>query len=193
MTIRVRRLAAVGAAVAMIMLVATTAASAAALRVSIASQEAEAGGSVDVPLTAEVPDAVGALQFDITFDPSVLSVEGVEAGSLLGGNALVEFGAEPAGTVAVAIASLDGVSGSGELVVLSFNVVGAAGDTTALEFSDARAWEGENHLEVLVDAQGGDVSVAESAGVPIIYVIAALVAVLLAIVAAAMLRRRGRS
>jgi len=175
------------------LLLAGTVASAAALNISIGSHETDAGASLDVPVMADVPDAVGALQFDVTFDPAVLSISDVTSGALLG-NALVEFGGEPAGTVAVAIASLDGISGNGDLVVLTFDVVGDGGDSTALEVSDARAWEGENHLEVLVDAQGGDVSIAESGGgFPMIYVIAALALLLVAVVAVTMLRRRGSS
>jgi hypothetical protein len=164
---------------------------AAAMTVGVEAGEAEAGGTVDVPITADAPDAVGAIELELTFDASVLSVAGVEKGALIADNSLLEFGTDVEGTVVIAIASLEEISGEGELAIVSFDVTGSDGDTTEIGFADARAWESENHLEVLLEASGATLVVAAGSSLPfaLIAAIAAAVAAVL-IVAGLMMRRR---
>lgn len=179
------------AGIATLLLVAQTA-HAASLTIGIEAAEAEAGGQIDVPITADVPDAVGAVQLELTFDPDVLNATEVIKGALIAGNSLLEFNTDVEGTVAIAIASLDDIVGDGELVIVSFEVVGSDGDTTEIGVADARAWESENHLEVLVETDSATLTVAAGSSLPIA-LIAAVAAVLVLLVGAALMMRRRRA
>jgi hypothetical protein len=98
--------------------------------------------SVAVAVVLDDADDLGAFQFDIGFDPTVLTVTGVAPGSFVASNGRsfiilplraatdsITFGAFSYG-------SQPGMSGAGALAVLTLKPIGAG--TTALTFRDAR-------------------------------------------------------
>ncbi|MEA1864339.1 MAG: cohesin domain-containing protein, partial [Euryarchaeota archaeon] len=87
-------------------------------------------------------------QFDLSFDPDVLNVTGVHDGCI--GNISVPVDAwrlMDAGTIRVLfnLPGLTGVTGSGQVTTISFEVTGSPGDTSVLNVSDG----------LLVDVHGG--------------------------------------
>ena len=78
-------------------------------------------------------------QFDLTFDSSVVNVTDVTAGDI-GGTAIpiVDTRFMDADTIRVLfkLSGADGVSGTGSLASVSFEVTGASGDTSHLNISD---------------------------------------------------------
>jgi len=101
---------------------------------------------------------LGALQLDIAFDPSVVSVTSVESADLLP-NAMVEFNVE-GGSCRVALASSDPVSGSGKLLTITFVAVGAGGGESALTGGNALAWTSQENTPLDVAVHEGAVAIA---------------------------------
>jgi len=91
--------------------------------------------------TVDVEDIVGMNggQFDLTFDPGVVNVTDVTSGEI-GGTAIpiVDWKFMDADTIRVLfkLSGADGVSGTGSLATVSFEVTGTSGNTCNLDISD---------------------------------------------------------
>ncbi len=118
-----------------------------ALMVLLMTQQAQV--CVDAPDTAS--DAFDATidickvtdldsgQFDLTFDSSVVNVTAVGAGDIGGTEVPIDsWNFTDADTIRVLfnIPDATGVSGSGQIATISFEIVGAPGDTSVLDLSD---------------------------------------------------------
>ena len=71
------------------------------------------------------------MDFSISYNPSVLRFKDAEKGSL-NSNSLFESNEISSGNVKISFASSKGVSGSGSIAILIFDVVGSNGDSTTL-------------------------------------------------------------
>jgi len=174
-----------------VFLIVARAAFGASVTVSAPTVEAQAGGTVDVPIQLAGAQGLGAVHVELVYDPSVLTAESVTKGALAGNNALVESNLKQAGRAIIGVVTLDGISGDGTLATVRFQVKGDAGAKSALNFENNQAWERESHAEVLVTSQPGQVTIA--AGLPtwLLPGLGALVVlVLLAILLFVLLRRR---
>lgn len=128
---------------------------ASAATVSLKVETVEAGGpSVETPIATGPCEGLGALQFDLTYDPTVVEPESVEPGSALP-NGMVEFKVKKPGVLGIALISSAPVDGSGTLLNVRFKPVAVAGGSTALGISGEKAWDFKNHLEMLVVAEPG--------------------------------------
>ncbi len=136
--------------------VATIHASAMTLRV--ATLDAEEGGTVQVPLNINGATNLGALQFNVRYDPQVLQIDTVTRGALVA-NGLVDSNASESGKLRVGVVTTDAMNGDGVIANANFKVIGRAGTSSVLTIENARAWETPSHLEILVNVQGGRVSV----------------------------------
>lgn len=133
---------------------------AATVTLSAPMVEAQTGGMVDVPIQLADANGLGAVHWELTYDPRVLAVDQVTKGALAGNNALMEANTKQPGRVVVGLVSLDGMTGEGVLATARFKVVGGAGLATDLMLTNNQAWERESHAEVLVNATAGKVTVA---------------------------------
>jgi hypothetical protein len=76
-------------------------------------------------------------RFDLSFNSSVVNVTGVSSGSIDGTAVPIDsWSFTDADTIHVNLNSTGGVSGSGLLATISFDVLGALGDTSILDISD---------------------------------------------------------
>jgi hypothetical protein len=128
------------------------------------SVEAPAGQVAEVPIMVEGSPGIAAMHLELTYDPDILAVESVEAGSLMVGNALAAFNADEPGRVIISLAAAGNVAGDGDLAVARFMVNGEAGQTSALNLEYPEAWD-ESGFDVQVNAEVGQFTVG-SAGLP---------------------------
>ena len=137
------------------------------------------GKEVQVPIALEGADGVGALQLELTYDPSVLEAKSAKQGSL-GSGALVTG---------------DAIKGSGPVLVASFDVVGKKGEKSPLTLGNVRAWQGDvDRFDVKISSLGAGALTVTGAGSAFPWWIVILAAVLLAIaVLVARQRRRSES
>ena len=142
-----------------LLLTTATAAWAESFKLSLADTQAAAAATFDVVIRVADAGEIGAMQFDLHYDPAVLRVAKAVPGDLLkkAGAALESNDGEP-GKLRLGWASSKGVSGDGELIKLRFVAGVKAGAKSPLEFKDVRAWQSKTSLELLADAQHGSVT-----------------------------------
>jgi len=102
--------------------------------VSMPNTNGNAGTQVELALSAANVDGLRAVDATIAFDSSVLSAQSVRVGSLTAGWAVSANVGIP-GNIVLTLASGSGVTGSGSLAVLKFNVVGVPPASTSLSVS----------------------------------------------------------
>ena len=96
-------------------------------------------GTFDVTIDIEEVTDLDSGQFDLSFDSSVVNVEEVEAGSIDNTEvpiAMWRFMDDDRIRVIFNLPGADGVSGSGYLTKIVFEVVSNPGDTTIMDLSD---------------------------------------------------------
>ncbi len=139
-------------------------AQAATMTARAGSAEAQAGGTVTIPISVSGAPTVGAMHIELVYDARVLKPTGVERGELAGSNALLESNTNQAGRVVIGLVTLDGFKGDGVVANVKFEVIGNAGASSDLALERTQAWERESHAEVLVNTEAGKVTIA--AGLP---------------------------
>lgn len=150
-----------------IVLLGAPAGHAASITVRVDSIEAPAGEDVEIPIMVQGAPGLGAMHVELIYDSSILEVQGVDKGALLGDNALLDFNAAEPGRIIIGLATLDSVEGDGPLLVSRFNVTGESGQRSSLELENVRAWEGgESRLDILVTTEAGELVVVSS-GLPL--------------------------
>jgi hypothetical protein len=131
-------------------------ASAAATQVAIGAPQGGAGTTVTIPVTVSGASNIGAMDLQVTYDPAVLKLSGAQMGTL-SANGVVEANEPQAGTALVSFVDTQGISGSGEVVKITFNVLGTTGAYSPLTLQ-ARAYD-LDLKDVPVAAQSGSVTV----------------------------------
>jgi hypothetical protein len=165
-------------------------AGAASVTVRPESMEAAEDSIVDLPIKMVGAPGIGALQTEMVYDPAVLKPQTVKRGSLLA-NGLLEFNADKPGRVMIAMVTLDAMKGDGTVATVGFKVVGDKGQSSTLKLENSRAWEGSTHLDVVVSAETGQITVVGNSGFPW-WIILIAVLVLLVLVMVWLLKARGR-
>ena len=119
--------------------------------------------TVGVPVTVSAPDIVSIVsgvfnatieiedvtdihagQFDLTFDPDVVNVTGVNDGNIDGTTVpITDWRFMDANMIRVffKLSGDDGVSGSGYVARIDFEITGSQGDTSVLDISDGRLFD----------------------------------------------------
>jgi len=111
--------------------------------------------TIGVPVTVNAPEIVSgtfnatidvadvtdltAGQFDLSFDPSVVNVTGIDPGSMAGTEVPIDMWRlmdEGRIRVLFNLPGVTGVSGSGSLATINFEVTGTAGDTSVMGISE---------------------------------------------------------
>ena len=95
-------------------------------------------GAFEVTIDVENVTDLDSGQFDLSFDSSVLYVEDVDAGSIDDTEALVFWSFRDADTIKVIfnLPGLNGVSGSGYVARIDFEIKGLPGDSCVLDISN---------------------------------------------------------
>jgi hypothetical protein len=100
-------------------------------RLRVSSATAAPGDTVRVAITADGAESAVAFDLALTFDPAVLRPVQVEAGRAASAFTLTPNFSRP-GQIRLGLFDSSPLAGSGEIAVLTFQVVGQAGDETAL-------------------------------------------------------------
>ena len=139
----------------------TIAQTASAAEVSLKVAKVEGGGtSVVIPITIDKCEGMGALQFDLIYDPAIAEPESVDSGAALS-NALIEFKIKSPGRLGVALISSEPVTESGELLKIKFKPIPKASGSTPLEITNQLAWDHKNNLEMLITTEPGSLTLVE--------------------------------
>ncbi len=146
------------------------------------------GRDAVVPIAIRGAQGLGALQFELTYDPIVLEAGEVVAGPGIPG-VLQESNVVSPGRLRVAMAGNEPMAGDGELTA-AFAV--KAPGTSALGIENARAWEQANSLDMLVDVETGQFVALASPEAGISAVLLAVVGGLVLLVIIAVLVTRGK-
>ena len=112
--------------------------------VSVAAPEYEPGDTFEVEINIEDVDELDTGEFHLLFDPNIVDVTDVTAGDI--GNMNVGFTTKRSdeiqgiGIIKVTfdISGTDGVSGSGSLATVGFDVIGADGTCSILNISNTK-------------------------------------------------------
>ena len=97
----------------------------------IESRTMENGKEVRIPVMMCNANDLANMDFSVSYDPNVLRFKDAEKGSL-NSNFLFESNEISSGNVKLSFASSKGVSGSGSIAILIFDVVGSNGDSSIL-------------------------------------------------------------
>jgi hypothetical protein len=142
---------------------------------------------VIVPVDVRASGGLGALELEITYDPSVLEFVSVKGDALLDSALLEHQGLEP-GRVRLALVSSDPITEDGTLLVATFTALATTG-TTRVALEQAMAWDHENVFEMRVLAEGATLDLAPRGKAPSTGLIAVVVAIVVLLV---LVGRRGR-
>jgi len=117
------------------------------------------GHTVSIPINCSAPVRVGAMDFVLNYDPTVLTYGSTTTGPLSAGSILAANGSEQ-GTVKISLASTDGFSNSGTIAFVTFSVWGRYNASSPLLIRDATVYEHGTELPVPVATVPGSVVVS---------------------------------
>ena len=120
--------------------------------------------SVEVPLQTINSNGLGALQFQLQYDPAVVEPVTVESGNDLA-NGMVEFNIKTPGQLNIAMVSSTPIEGANELLRVIFKRVKTVEGQTNLILTDIRAWDYENNTEMLVTSETGLLMFTKKSGI----------------------------
>jgi hypothetical protein len=126
------------------------------------SRTADPGSIVQVPIRLDNAGNIGSMNFMLTYNTQVLKVNKVDGGSLVSG-ALFTPNFKTPPQVRFGLASSDGIKGSGTVAYIEFQVIGAAGSSSALTLSEVDTTDTSGKA-VTVTTQNGAVTVASETG-----------------------------
>ena len=107
--------------------------------VSIPDISASPGSSFQAPVNIDNAQGVGGCGLKISYNPAILSVSGVSSGTLTGDGWIITPNINIPGEIVVNIVhgSLQEMpAGPGSLLTISFNAIGAPGDSCSISFSE---------------------------------------------------------
>jgi hypothetical protein len=133
------------------------AAGAASMTVSIDSTSVGAGSKATIPVKVTGANNLGAMDLIVTFDSSVLKFSNGDIGEA-SPNGMVSFNDQTAGSVKIALADSKGITGDGNLVKLTFDVIGANGAKSEMNVNVLGAWN-EDLTDIQTTTSGGTVTV----------------------------------
>ncbi len=138
---------------------------AAGITLKASSAEAQPGGGASVTIDVAGDQGIGAMHVELTYDATVLSVEGVDAGPAVQGASLKE-NHDAAGRVVLSIATDKSLKGGGPLATVRFKVVGRGGQESPLTLEKCKAWsDDETEMPLPIETTAGRLRVAGPAPV----------------------------
>lgn len=112
---------------------------------SIAPGTVEPGAVAKVPIQLNSSKGMGALQFELVFDPASSRFSGIENGPLLSA-ALVESNVVEPGRARVALVSNEPIQGAGVLLVAEFEVLAGPDGPLSFGLEAVRGWDQADNL-----------------------------------------------
>lgn len=126
---------------------APVAAQSARVELSAASGSAEAGTVAEVPIRILSSIGLGAVQFEIIYDPEVIRFKGLKKGLLLP-ESIIESNLVQPGRVRVGLVSPQEVKGVVVLLTAEFEMLAGPTTTTSIDLEAVRSWDREHNLPV---------------------------------------------
>jgi hypothetical protein len=127
------------------------------------SRTAAPNSTVQVPIRLDRASNIGSMNFVLTYNAQVIKVNKVDSGSLLSG-ALFTPNYKTPPEVRFGLATSEGISGSGTVAYIEFQVIGAAGSSSPLTFSELSTTD-TSGKSVALTTQNGTVTVASGGNV----------------------------
>ena len=115
---------------------------------------------IDVSVYVEGADNLGSLEFVLVFEPTVLEVTRVKAGSLANG-ALLDSSTRTPGLVWAGIIDANGISGDGPAAVITFAIVGDDESSTSLTLENVIAYDATTLLDMVTRVSIGNFEVKD--------------------------------
>jgi len=122
---------------------------------SIAPGTVEPGAVAKVPIQLNSSKGMGALQFELVFDPASSRFSGIENGPLLSA-ALVESNVVEPGRARVALVSNEPVQGAGVLLVAEFEVLVGPDGPLSFGLEAVRGWDQADNLPMNITGTSQD-------------------------------------
>jgi rRNA maturation endonuclease Nob1 len=135
---------------------------AASVTLSMPTIEGATGAQVKCPVLVKEAQGVGALEMEITYDPSIIEPQEVEPGPILSG--LVEFNVIQRGRLKVAMATSQAVNGSGKIFIVTLKVLSPGQSRLGLE--NVLVWERASSKEMAVTLEPGVFKTSSGASFP---------------------------
>jgi PGF-CTERM protein len=128
-----------------------------------APEEVGEGSTFVVSIDVEDIDDLNSAKFDLSFDSSVVNVTNVSDGNVDGTTIPAQMWITEAGiiNVIVDIPGIDGVSGSGSLATVNFEVVGGKRDESVLEISNVQLVDDEAEFIEVGKLRGTEIKVVD--------------------------------
>lgn len=108
---------------------------------------------------------MGSLEFILVYEPTVLIVTKVEQGALTS-NALLEYSATTPGLVWAGMIDANGISGDGPAAVVTFEVIGSEGSSSALTVKNVVAHDATTLLDIIAQTSPGIFTLNDSSITP---------------------------
>ena len=144
---------------ALLMTLCGTAAAQAGLTVKVGDVSAGHRQATEVPIELVGASNVGSMHIELVYDPAVLEPLEVNLGALASG-ALPESNLDTPGRIVIGLISADGISGSGQLAVVTFDVPGQGGETSSLTLENVTAHDADTLGAIQTAVQNGTFAVA---------------------------------
>lgn len=107
-----------------------------------------------VPILATQAKNVGSLEFVLVYDPAMLEFAEMEAG-LLAGNAIIDSSTSQPGRIWAAIIDAQGISGSGTVAVIKFNILNQSGGALPLTLENIVAFDANTLVDIITTTTPG--------------------------------------
>jgi len=118
------------------------------------------GGNTTVPISIKNAAGMAGAQFELRYDPKVAVATKAIPGDLVKDfQFIVNFNEAEKGEIAVALAGTKGVTGDGELCLLTFSLKGKVGDSTSLQIKDLLLSD-EKGAEILACPEDGEIKIS---------------------------------
>lgn len=146
------------------------------LIVEIPDASGKVGDVINIPVNVKDAKSVGSMDIAITYDPSIVSIEKVEKGSLSKG--IVSSNTENPGIIIVSVVDSSGINGDGEVVKLTFKLLKEG--STPLKIENVKAYDANTHIDIIAATSDGSITV-ENGGIQnyLMYGVIALIVIII--------------
>lgn len=134
-------------------------ATAADVTIKVNTVTASPNAKVEIPVMVTGATNLGGLDLTILYDPAVLKFTKASAGTL-SKNGMIEKNETQPGTVLIGWVDTQGVNGGGEVIKLSFDVIGAKGTTSSIRLAVRGAYT-TGLKDISYTSENGGVTVGE--------------------------------
>ena len=107
-----------------------------------------------VPINLQGASQVGSLEFILTYEPSLLTVESVTPGDLAG-DALIESRVSTPGEVWIGLIDAEGVSGDGAVAFVSFRTMEGETSDSTLMLEEVSSYNASTLIDLLSSSSPG--------------------------------------